>query len=181
MIPSVLVLAALFASAAPSDPTAGQILVSTEKSTDPDFGKAVVLLVHSDERGAIGLMLNRPTEVPLSRVFPAVKDSRMRSQTVYFGGPVAVGARALIRHPAASEGMQKLFGEVWVTADSALIAKLLETGLRPDVFRVYAGYTGWSAIQLRNEVRAGLWKVIPGDARVVFASHPDLLWPLLNR
>ena len=67
-----LVLAALLLPAAPSDPTAGEILVSTEKSTDPDFAKAVLLLVHSDERGAIGLILNRPTDVPLSRVFPAV-------------------------------------------------------------------------------------------------------------
>lgn len=159
----------------------GQVLVATGKSTDPDFAKSVVLVVHSDEHGAIGLLVNRPTRVALAKVFPRLVKSPAGSAAVDFAGPIAVGARAVVRSQAPLRGTQPLFGDVRVTTDSSAIVELAETGRRPETFRVYAGYTGWSAAQLRAEVNAGLWRVIPGEARIVFASRPDLLWSVLNR
>ncbi len=175
MFSSLLFL--LFAAAPAGPVTAGQILVATPKSSDPDFAKSVVVVVHSDDRGVIGLMVNRTTDVPLAKVFPVVRSQ----QKVWFGGPVAIGARALIRSASPGPGATRLFGDVSVISSRAAVVKLVETGLQPDVFRVYAGYTGWSAVQIQSEIGAGLWRVIPGDARVVFAGRPDLLWSVLNR
>jgi putative transcriptional regulator len=180
MVRSLLLCSLLVAApAAPADVlSAGRILVATTGSSDPDFARSVVLLIHSDARGAIGILLNRPTEVPLSKVYPSLAATR---HMAWFGGPVAIGARALVKSPAARPGLARVFGDVWTTADSAVIVKLAGTGMSADVFRVYAGYAGWSAGELRNEVRAGLWKVVPGDARIVFSSRPDLVWSVLNR
>ncbi len=56
----------------------GNLLVATRKSVDPELAKTVVLLVHFDEQGAIGLVVNRPSNVPMSEVFPALKTAAVR-------------------------------------------------------------------------------------------------------
>jgi putative AlgH/UPF0301 family transcriptional regulator len=78
-------------------PAAGRLLVATPKMRDADFAQAVILLVHSDAQGAIGLIVNRPTEVPLAHLFPNLKDAPTGKAPVYLGGLVAQGARGLVR------------------------------------------------------------------------------------
>ncbi len=136
-------------------PSPGKILVATRKSHDPDFAQSVILLIHRGPEGAIGLILNQPR-----------KD-------LYFGGPIQLGVRILIRSRTKPENSERVLDRVCVT-DGAAAAKV------PGA-RIYAGYTGWSAIQLDDEISRGLWKVIPGDAAVVFDTHPDTLWQRLIR
>jgi putative transcriptional regulator len=138
-----------------SQPRTGNLLVATRKSHDPDLAQSVVLLIHQGPEGAIGLILNQ-----------ARKD-------LYFGGPIPLGVRTLVRSRTSPENSERVFGDVYVT-ESAAAAK------SPGA-RTYAGYTGWSAIQLDDEISRGLWKVIPGDAAIVFDTHPDTLWQRLIR
>jgi putative transcriptional regulator len=134
---------------------AGALLVATPKSLDPDFTRTTILLIHYDSQAAIGLILNRPTTVPVSEVLPEAKD---RPATVYAGGPVMIGLRALVRTNSTP-----YFS---VVTKKAELLKLL-SGSAP--FRLFAGYTGWPAAQLQSEVARGLWRVRAADA--------GTLWP----
>src|SRR5215470_17102577 len=110
---------------AAQSPGIGKMLVATPKSTDPDLARSVVLLIHSGDDGAMGLILNRP-----------VKD-------VYFGGPVALGARCLFRSATKPADVQHILADVY------LATKPIANG------RIYAGYTGWSTVQLNDEISRG--------------------------
>jgi putative transcriptional regulator len=138
----------------------GNLLVATEKSHDPDFARSVVVLIRYDSESAIGLMLNKATSVPISDVLPQAKG---KSVMVYAGGPVASGVRALVRTNSAP-----FFSLV---TDQAGLLKLLAGSAR---FRIYAGYTGWTARQLESEVARGLWRVAPANASMLW-PHPEQL------
>jgi putative transcriptional regulator len=122
----------------------GQILVATEKSHDPDLAKSVVLIIQSDSDGVMGVILNRPA-----------------GKSTYYGGPIPMGTRALIR---SANGTQILAGVY------------LASNAKDPTARVYKGYVGWSPQQLTDEISKGLWKVIPGEAAKVFYPHPETLW-----
>src|ERR1700733_13383632 len=147
----------------------GNLLVATPKSRDPDFARSVVLLIHYDSDSAIGLMLNKPTAVPISDVLP---DAKGKSLTVFAGGPVTLGIRALLRSKAPP------FFTVFSNRRDLL--ELISRGLPPNSFRIYAGYTGWTAQQLQNEIARRLWKVLPPTPATVFHPHPETLWPSLR-
>src|SRR5208282_100808 len=84
-------------AADPPLPAPGKLLVATRKMPDADFARAVILLLHSDSQGVVGLIVNRPTEVPLAHLFPELKDAPAGQAPVYLGGLVALGARGLVR------------------------------------------------------------------------------------
>jgi putative AlgH/UPF0301 family transcriptional regulator len=160
----------------PEDLGVGKLLVASRGLGDPDFAGTVVLLVHYDEKGALGLILNRRTDIPLSRVLDleAAKD---RSDPIYLGGPVGPSAVfALLKSSAKMEKAENIFGGVYLISDKALFEQTISA--RPDagVFHVYLGYAGWAQDQLRNEVQLGAWFVLPADATTVFNADPDSLW-----
>jgi putative transcriptional regulator len=155
----------------------GRLLVATSQSRDAELARSVVLLIHLDEQGAMGLIVNRRADVPLSRLLPGASP-KAASTPVYFGGPVPIGTRALYRSREKLGNALSVFGDVYLIADLPILQTMAgSTG--PGVFRVYAGYTGWSAGQLRGEVERGLWRVLPGDARLVFDPHPESVWARL--
>jgi putative transcriptional regulator len=160
----------------PKNLGAGKLLVASRGLGDPNFAKTVILLVHYDEKGVVGLVLNRRTDVPLSRVLDleAAKD---RSDPVYLGGPVGLsGAFALFQASAKMEKAENIFGGVYLIADKALFEQTVSARPDPGVFHVYLGYAGWTQDQLRTEVQLGAWFVFPPDAATVFDSDPDSLW-----
>jgi putative AlgH/UPF0301 family transcriptional regulator len=170
-----LILAGAFCHA--EELAVGRLLVASRKSVDPDLAKTVVLLVHYDEQGAIGLIVNRRSNVPVSEVFPALQQART---PVYKGGPIAIGIRALLRSRSKPGEAVPVFGEVWMISNRVLLEELIKAGTLSGSFRVYAGYTGWSTGQLKSEVASGLWRVLAGDASVVFGSEPDKVWGKLH-
>jgi putative transcriptional regulator len=160
----------------PKNLGAGKLMVASRGLGDPNFAKTVILLVHYDEKGVVGLVLNRRTDVPLSRVLDleAAKD---RSDPVYLGGPVGPSAAfALFQTSAKMEKAENIFGGVYLIADKALFEQTISARPDPSVFHVYLGYSGWTQDQLRTEVQLGAWFVFPPDAATVFNSDPDSLW-----
>jgi putative AlgH/UPF0301 family transcriptional regulator len=160
----------------PQDLGVGKLLVASRSLGDPDFARTVVLLVRYDEKGALGLILNRRTDVPLSRVLDleAAKD---RSDPVYLGGPVGPSAVfALFESSAKMEKAENIFDGVYLVSDKALFEQTLSARPDPGVFHVYLGYAGWTQDQLRTEAQLGAWFVFPADAATVFNSDPDSLW-----
>jgi putative AlgH/UPF0301 family transcriptional regulator len=160
----------------PQDLGVGKLLVASRSLGDLDFAETVVLLVHYDEKGALGLILNRRTHIPISRVLDleAAKD---RSDPVYLGGPVGPSTVfALFKSSAKMEKAENIFGGVYLISDKTLFEQTISA--RPDaaVFHVYVGYAGWTQDQLRTEAQSGAWFIFPADAGTVFNSDPNSLW-----
>jgi putative AlgH/UPF0301 family transcriptional regulator len=159
------------------DLAAGKLLVASRGLADPHFAKTVVLLLHYDADGVAGLILNRRTDVPLSRVLEGLKAAKHRSDPVYIGGPVETPAVfALLQSPAKVEGGQHIFGEVYLITTKTLFEQTISARPDPSGFHVYLGSAGWTNDQLRKEVELGAWFIFPADAGTVFASDPDSLW-----
>ena len=156
---------------------AGKLLVASRGLTDPIFAKTVVLLVQYDDEGVVGLILNRRTDVPLSRVLEGIKAANHRSDPAYLGGPVETpGVFALLRSRAKLEGAQNIFGAVYLISTKALFEQTILARPSPRDFHVYLGYAGWTKNQLRKEVELGAWFIFPPGAETVFDSDPDSLW-----
>jgi putative transcriptional regulator len=160
----------------------GKLLVASPNMVDPNFAKTVVLLIRSDDQGIVGLILNRRTDLALSRVLEGIPGTKDRSDPVYLGGPVQVAAvTALLQSPDKIEGADHIFGGVYLISTKTLLEQTLARRPDPQVFHVYLGYAGWENDQLRNEVELGAWFIFPGDAATVFNSDPGSLWPQMIR
>ena len=155
---------------------AGRLLVATPLLPDPNFDRTVVLLLaHSDE-GALGVVLNRPSEMELDSPLPRWERLAAHPPVVFFGGPVAPGAAiCLARMPAGgvAPGWTPVTGELG-TFDLEQDPDEVADGEAQ--IRVFAGYAGWGPGQLEGEIAAGAWFVVaaePGDA---MAHQPGQLW-----
>lgn len=155
----------------------GKLLVASRELADPHFAETVILLVHYDTEGVIGLILNRRTALPISQALAQLKTAKDLSDPVYLGGPVETPTVfALLRSTDKLEGAEHVFGGVyWISTKSAL-EKTISSRPAPGVFHVYLGYAGWSTTQLRNEVRLGGWFIFQADDQTVFNANPDFLW-----
>jgi putative transcriptional regulator len=157
----------------------GRILLAREGLADPNFAESVILLVQYDTtHGSLGLMLNRRTEIPLSRLFPKIK--HVPADPVYLGGPVALTAvQALLRLPQKAEQATPILADLYVTGKKELIEKSMAARLGPSQFRLYLGSAGWAPGQLEREIEQGAWSVFPGRLPIVFDGDPDSLWSRL--
>lgn len=160
-----------------SQPTAGMLLVASRTLNDPNFAQTVIVLTEYSTAGAVGLVLNRRTEVALARVFPSLAAVPAVSHTVFQGGPVEVTtAQALRRGRARSGRGRQVADDLHVIGTPEALEAQMAESVHPDDFRVYLGYAGWSAKQLDGEVSLGAWHVFPADSSIVFDGRPDTLW-----
>jgi putative transcriptional regulator len=177
----VVALAQMFGQADKLAP--GMFLVASRDLGDPNFARAVVLLVHyDDENGAMGLIVNRQTDVPLSRIFEDLKEAKGRADPIYVGGPVETGTvLALLKSATKPKDAERVFGDVYLVSSKTLLEKTLAAGIEASQFHAYLGYAGWGREQLEHEVELGAWHVFAADAGNVFHSDSDSVWPRLIR
>lgn len=176
---ALLAAACALAQTITGKPAAGKFLVASRELPDPNFAQSVVLLIQYDAKGAMGLIINRETKVPLSRVF---ENPKSPSQKLYFGGPVQVsGALALLRSATKIEEAKHVLEDVYMVTDKAVLEKQLAAGADAKTLRIYLGYSGWAPGQLDHELELGAWHVLPGDAPTVFDPNPDSVWMKLIR
>jgi putative transcriptional regulator len=161
----------------------GQLLVATPALRDPNFERTVVLLVAHEEGGALGVVLNRATEVPVSEVLGSWGALARDPAVVFEGGPVQPeSAICLARTRPGTHPPERGFHRVSGVVGTIDLSRDPET-LRASVegVRVFAGYAGWASGQLEAEIATGSWFVfdaLPGDA---FVPRPEELWPMVLR
>jgi putative transcriptional regulator len=160
---------------------AGNLLVATPRLMDPNFMRAVILILDHDEDGALGVVINRPTELPLSAVLPGWGDAVVAPPMLFTGGPVAIES-ALGIGLAAGHGPEQSFKRL--TGDLGLV----DLDAEPyDVLdglvgvRVFSGYAGWEPGQLEMEIAEGSWYTIEALATDVLDPRPDELWRTVLR
>ena len=160
-----------------ADVRPGAILVASRALGDPNFVQTVILLVHHGEDGAMGLVLNRRTDIPLGAVFESIEGARDHSAPVFSGGPVVpTGAQALVRSSSPVADGRQVVGEVYVLGSALALTRRLSGPVDERRFRVYLGYAGWGPGQLEEEVRRRSWHIVDGEAAIVFDDDPDSLW-----
>jgi putative AlgH/UPF0301 family transcriptional regulator len=165
-----------------NDLSAGKVLVASRDLADPNFAHTVVLLVRSDAQGVVGLVLNRRTDVPLSRALEGLKAAKDRSDRVYLGGPVDRPAVfALLQAKTKPEGAEHVVGGTYLIASKTLFEQTIAARPDPGNFHVYVGYAGWAKTQLKMEVALGAWFVFPADTQTIFSADPDSLWEQMIR
>ncbi len=159
----------------------GKLLVASRELGDPNFAESVILVVnYDDEDGALGLIVNRRTEMPLARVLRELKSAKGRTDPIYLGGPVeAGGVLAILRTSSPPEDARRLFGDVYLITSKDLLEKTLSAGVDSSRFHVFLGYAGWGPGQLEHEIELRSWHILPADVGSVFDSDPETVWPRL--
>jgi putative transcriptional regulator len=160
----------------------GRLLVSTPGLSDPNFDRTVVLVLEHDPDGALGLVLNRPSDTPVEDVLPSWHEIASDPPIVFAGGPVDGSAaiclgstRPGVTSSPAIQVITPTLGVVDLESDPALL------GADVAFVRIFAGYAGWGGGQLDEEVEAGGWFVLdslPGDP---FTGSPAALWRTVLR
>ncbi|MBI3598294.1 MAG: YqgE/AlgH family protein [Nitrospirae bacterium] len=162
----------------------GRLLIAMPMLNDPNFWQAVVLLCNYGPDGALGVVLNRPTEVAVSALihdFPNLAGG----ERIYEGGPVAKNGMLVLCRGNATDG-NNIVGNISLAKDLESL-KESERRLRVDVagasseIRCYLGYAGWTPGQLEAEIKTGSWKIVRADSTLVFDADPAVLWPQMMR
>ncbi|MBW3574510.1 MAG: YqgE/AlgH family protein [Actinobacteria bacterium] len=160
---------------------AGCLLVALPTLIDPNFDRTVVLvLAHDAADGALGVVLNRPSDTEVAEPLPQWAPLAAQPGVVFLGGPV--GATAAIG-VARGTGVA---GNGWAPVAGHL--GTVDLGLHPeelpapvDAVRVFSGYAGWGPGQLESEIDQGAWLVVAGAPDDVLCSDPARLWRLILR
>ena len=162
-------------------PQRGMFLVAGPRLPDPRFARTVVLLLEYDESGALGLVINRPTQLSLRDAL-VTPPPGSGDHFVYSGGPVEHRRLiALLRSPDAVGDAQRVFGDVYASPSFDTLRRMLERDGHAAHVRTYLGYAGWSPGQLDAEIARGDWIVTPADAESIFDAPPGEVWEDLMR
>ena len=161
---------------------AGELLVSRPDMADPNFDGTITFVLEHGDEGAVGVVINRPSQLSITDAFPDWSALVPSPGMVFQGGPVQTnGIIALGRHrnDAPAEGRFDLpLGLVSVDLDQQP-ALAEASGLQE--LRVFAGYAGWGTGQLEGEIANHAWWVLPGSADDVFSTSPTQLWATVMR
>jgi putative transcriptional regulator len=158
-------------------PAKGTLLVATELVQGELFAKTVVLLLHYDETGAFGLVVNRPTDVTPGEVLAEEEAVAGYSGTLFWGGPVHMDSlRALLLTDDPPEEAEKITASVYLVSFEDALG---QGPADPAVLRLFIGYAGWAPGQLDYEMARGSWRVLPATGELVFAEAPEKLWQRL--
>jgi putative transcriptional regulator len=160
----------------------GRLLVASPALADPNFDRAVVLLLDHDAEGTLGVVLNRPTEVRVRDVLETWAGLAGAPGVVFQGGPVSLDsalALAVVPGEARPDGAGEPLG--WRRVHGAI--GLVDLEAPPELLvgelgslRIFAGYAGWRPGQLEEELVEGAWYVVESEPGDVSAPDPSRLW-----
>lgn len=161
----------------PPRPAAGMLLVASPELGDPNFSDTVILLLDVDDNGALGVVVNRPSGIPVSSVLSDWNEQVAEPEVLFQGGPVSTeGALAVAWLRAGDDepvGFRPVDGSLGLV-DLDTPVELVSGSLA--AMRIFAGYAGWGAEQLQAEIARGDWYVVPALPPDVFREETAALW-----
>lgn len=159
-------------------PGRGKFLVASRQLQGPAFAEAVILLIHYDETGAMGLIVNQPTSLTPARALPRLPALANYRGSMYLGGPVdprRVLALVRAEQPPASAATI-VAGVHFAPLNDDLLE---DAAMDVSRLRLYVGYAGWGPGQLDAELARGSWHVMAASDELVFSDEPDAVWQRL--
>ena len=152
----------------------GQLLVASPALMDPNFHRAVVLVVEHSDEGALGLVLNRLSPGEVAEVGPPLDELIAPGERIHLGGPVETGAVLVVAEfDDPEEAASLLVGDIGLVPGDGDFEALSGRTRRA---RVFAGYAGWGPGQLDAELAEEAWIVEPADPDDVFSDSAEELW-----
>jgi putative transcriptional regulator len=151
----------------------GKLLIASPTLEDPNFARTVVLITEHGEEGAMGIVLNRPSEADVAAVVPDLEPIAGEAP-IFVGGPVQPEALVVLGEFSDPEKAAWI-----VVADVGLVSAQAELTELPEAVRrgrVYAGFSGWGPGQLEEEIEEDAWIVEPPIPREIFPDDPESLW-----
>jgi len=163
------------------EPAAGSLLIAAPTMADPNFARTIVLLLDAGDSGALGVVLNRPTDVDVADVLEPWADLVAGPGVLFHGGPVETDAALAVARIVADDepvGWRRVFGSTGLVDLDAPV-EILASAVAE--LRIFAGYAGWGAGQLESEIEEGAWYVVPALPQDPFPDDPERLWASVLR
>jgi len=158
------------------------LLVSMPQLTDPNFARTVVLLCEHGPEGALGLVVNRPAEVPAAEAVEFEPPIDTPNQIpLLLGGPVEPERGWILTTHRPAVEHKELGGGLYLAASPSLLRQTLETKPTPHRTLVLAGYAGWSPGQLDAELSESAWLVVPLELDLIFEIPSAVTWEMAIR
>lgn len=164
-------------AAAEEPRTKGLFLVATEQLDGTSFQQTVILLTHFSPHGAVGLAINRPSDIALHEVFPEFGQLKQGMDLLFLGGPISANVLSiLVRTSHPTETMRHIADNIYLASAQIALAQAIDGAAH-----IYAGYTGWAPGQLQAEIERGDWMVVQDDPQIIFEENTAGLWQNLYR
>jgi putative transcriptional regulator len=160
------------------------LLLAMPQLDDPNFNRAVVLMIQHSDEGSFGLVLNRPSETPVIDV-TAPLGMRWRGDPearIWSGGPVSPESGWLLHEPGLqleADGTLEVCEGIALSTSPANFKRLVERP--PRRMRFLAGYAGWGSHQLESELAQGAWLTTEVTPELVFDTPPERMWDVALR
>lgn len=149
-----------------------QLLIAMPAMADPNFSGSVVYICDHSDKGATGLVINRPTELSLSTLFERIdlklEIAPWKDAPVFFGGPVQT-ERGFVLHvpPGTYSSTLPVTPEISLTTSKDVLEAVAD-GSGPQKLLVTLGYSGWGAGQLEGEIAANAWLTVAATPQILF-------------
>jgi putative transcriptional regulator len=158
------------------DSTRGQLLIAGPGLLDPNFWRTVVLIVEHTDEGALGLVLNRPSETTVGEAVSELDQLLDLDDPLYIGGPVQPSALIVLgEFEDPGDAALLAFDDIGVLASGAQDETV--PGLRRG--RAFVGHAGWGPGQLDSEIERGDWIMEAATAEDAFTGDPAALWEVV--
>jgi putative transcriptional regulator len=157
-------------------PLKGKVLIASQNLLDPNFARAVVLIVQHDENGAMGLILNRALETTVGEAWTQVSSVPYDNDEPLFQGGPCEGP-LIVLHTNAEKGQMEVAEGIWLSSDADAVKALVDEEVTPIKF--FVGYAGWTGMQLEMELTEGAWQVAEIDSSLLI-STPQGIWEELQ-
>lgn len=147
-------------------------LIAMPGMADPHFSKTLTYICEHSEKGAIGLVINKPIDITVGHLFEQVnidlEDESFRSDAVHFGGPVKVECGFVLHQPLGDwNSTLKVDDEIGMTTSKDIL-EAIARGEGPQRILVTLGYAGWSPGQLEDEIKRNGWLTVEADPKLIF-------------
>jgi putative transcriptional regulator len=149
----------------------GSLLIAAPQLLDPNFRRTVILIADHGDEGAMGVILNRPSGMSVSDAAPDLEPLVGPDAPIFAGGPVQPTSGIVLAE--VTEADEPIFDDVVLVPGLGELADVVDGA--GDI-RVFAGYAGWGAGQLDDEIGRDDWILEPAQPSDVFSEAPEALW-----
>jgi putative transcriptional regulator len=166
------------AFSADAKPLNAILIIARDDLPDSNFAGSIVLVMNNLAPGPVGIIINRPMPIPVSRLYPDIARLARVRDKVYFGGPVDFGSVWFLFHAVSPpEHAIKACDGVYLSADRQLLLQMLDRKKPMDGLRIFLGHAGWAPGQLEAEIERHDWKSKRAEMEAIFSGRSEHPWP----